>query len=66
MMTAKMKIKTKEIWNVIQIADADAYSIPKLMLTMTRMIPLPAAILLSLTAAGKEGSLIPVIGFFSR
>ena len=64
MMTAKMKIKTKEIWNVIQIADA--YSIPKLMLTMTRMIPLPAAILLSLTAAGKEGSLIPVIGFFSR
>ena len=35
-------------------------------LTMTRMRPLPAAILLSLTCEGKEGSLMPVIGFFSR
>ena len=35
-------------------------------LTMTRMRPLPAAILLSLTCDGKEGSIMPVMGFFSR
>ena len=35
-------------------------------LTMTKMSPLPAAILLSLTCEGKAGSLMPVIGFFSR
>ena len=35
-------------------------------LIMTRMRPAPAAILLNLTWAGKAGSLIPVMGFFSR
>ena len=34
--------------------------------TMTRMTPLPAAILLIRTALGNDGSLMPVIGFFSR
>ena len=33
---------------------------------MTKMRPPPAAILLSLTWEGKEGSLMPVMGFFSR
>ena len=34
--------------------------------TMRKISPLPAAILLIRTALGKDGSLIPVIGFFSR
>jgi hypothetical protein len=33
---------------------------------MRRIRPLPAAILLSLIARGNAGSLIPVMGFFSR
>ena len=33
---------------------------------MTRINPPPAATLLSLTCAGKAGSLMPVIGFFSK
>ena len=75
MMTARMNIRTKLIWKQNLSFSSQCvtffyfkmkYFVNDTILTMKHMRPAPTTTRFNLRLSGKWGSLIPVIGFFSK